>query len=168
MLHHPTYDRLKSLRLDGMAEAFTELQVQDRTAGLGHAEWLGLLVDREEARRETRRYESRLRAAGLRHVGACPEDVDYRARRGLDRELFRSLLTGRWITDRLNLILTGPCGVGKTWLGCALAHAACREGGLRPLQASPEALRGTRARPWRRALPEALPGHHQGTAPDPR
>jgi DNA replication protein DnaC len=128
MLHHPTLDRLKALRLDGMAESFAELQAQDRAAELSHAEWLGLLVDREEASRDTKRYESRLRAANLRHVGACPEDVDYRARRGLDRGLFQNLLTGKWIADRRNLILTGPCGVGKTWLGCALAQAACREG----------------------------------------
>ena len=128
MLHHPTLDRLKTLRLDGMAEAFAELQAQDRAAELSHAEWLGLLVDREEASRETKRYDSRLRAAKLRHVGACPEDVDYRARRGLDRGLFQALLTGKWIADKRNLILTGPCGVGKTWLGCALAQAACREG----------------------------------------
>ena len=128
MLHHPTLDRLKALRLDGMAETFAELQAQDRAAELSHAEWLGLLVDREEASRDTKRYESRLRAAKLRHVGACPEDVDYRARRGLDRGLFQALLTGKWIADKRNLILTGPCGVGKTWLGCALAHAACREG----------------------------------------
>jgi DNA replication protein DnaC len=128
MLHHPTLDRLKALRLDGMAEAFAELQAQDRASELSHAEWLGLLVDREEASRETKRYDSRLRAAKLRHVGACPEDIDYRARRGLDRGLFQALLTGKWIADKRNLILTGPCGVGKTWLGCALAHAACREG----------------------------------------
>lgn len=128
MLQHPTHDRLKALRLDGMAEAFAQLQAQDRAADLTHAEWLGLLADREEASRETKRYETRIRAAKLRHVGACPEDVDYRARRGLDRALFQSLLSGKWITDRRNLILTGPCGVGKTWLGCALAQAACRDG----------------------------------------
>lgn len=128
MLQHPTHDRLKALRLDGMAEAFAELQAQDRAADLTHAEWLGLLADREEASRETKRHETRIRAARLRHVGACPEDVDYRARRGLDRALFQSLLSGKWITDRRNLIITGPCGVGKTWLGCALAQAACRDG----------------------------------------
>jgi DNA replication protein DnaC len=64
----------------------------------------------------------------LRHVGACSEDVDYRARRGLDKALFQSLLTGRWITDKRNLIITVPCGVGKTWLGCALAQSAFRDG----------------------------------------
>jgi DNA replication protein DnaC len=128
MLDHPTLHHLKALRLDGMAEAFAELQMQDRAADLSHAEWLGLLVDREVASRETKRFEARMRTARLRHVGASPEDVDYRARRGLDKSLFQSLLTGRWIADKRNLIITGPCGVGKTWLGCALAQAACRDG----------------------------------------
>ena len=123
MLDHPTLDHLKALRLDGMAEAFAELQAQDAAADFSHAEWLGLL-----ASRETKRFEARMRSARLRHVGACPEDVDYRARRGLDKTLFQSLLTGRWITDKRNLIITGPCGVGKTWLGCALAQTACRDG----------------------------------------
>ena len=119
MLDHPTLHHLKGLRLDGMAEAFAELQMQDAAADLSHAEWLGLLVDREVASRETKRFEARMRTARLRHVGASPEDVDYRARRGLDKSLFQSLLTGRWIADKRNLIITGPCGVGKTWLGCA-------------------------------------------------
>jgi DNA replication protein DnaC len=128
MLNHPTLDQLKTLKLDGMAEAFAELEARDGTADLTHAEWLGLLIDRESASRDTRRFQARMRTARLRHVGACPEDVDYRARRGLDKALFQELLTGRWITDRRNLIITGPCGVGKTWLACALAQAACRTG----------------------------------------
>lgn len=128
MLAHPTLDRLKALRLDGMAEAFAELQAQDSAADLTHAQWLGLLADREAASRETKRFGARMRAARLRHLGACPEDVDYRARRGLDKALFQNLLTGKWITQKRNLIITGPCGVGKTWLGCALAQAACRDG----------------------------------------
>ena len=105
-----------------------ELETQDGTADLSHAEWLGLLIDRETASRETKRFESRMRSARLRHVGASPEDVDYRAQRGLDKALFQELLTGKWIADKRNLILTGPCGVGKTWLACALAQAACRTG----------------------------------------
>lgn len=128
MLNHPTLDQLKTLKLDGMAEAFTELQTQDGAATLGHAEWLGLLIDREAASRETKRFESRLRSAKLRHGGASPEDVDYKARRGLDKALFQQLLTNRWIKDKRNLMITGPCGVGKTWLACAMAQAACREG----------------------------------------
>ena len=128
MLTHPTLDQLKALKFDGMAEAFTELETQDGTASLSHAEWLGLLIDRETASRETRRFESRMRSAKLRHVGASPEDVDYRSRRNLDKALFQKLLTGKWIRERRNLMITGPCGVGKTWLACALAQAACRDG----------------------------------------
>ena len=78
MLNHPTLEHLKALKLDGMAEAFTELQAQDGTAVLNHAEWLGLLIDREAASRETKRFESRMRTARLRHAGAAPEDVDYK------------------------------------------------------------------------------------------
>lgn len=128
MLDHPTLDQLKALKLDGMAEAYTELQGRDGTADLTHAEWLGLLIDRESASRDSKRFESRMRTARLRHVGACPEDVDYRARRGLDKALFQELLTGKWIAEKRNLIITGPCGVGKTWLACALTQAACRSG----------------------------------------
>jgi len=128
MLDHPTLDQLRSLKLDGMAEAFAELQVRDGTADLTHAEWLALLIDRESASRDTKRFQARMRTARLRHVGACPEDVDFRARRGLDKALFQELLTARWIAEKRNLIITGPCGVGKTWLACALTQAACRTG----------------------------------------
>jgi len=128
MLDHPTLDQLKTLKLDGMAEAFTEMQSQDGSAALSHAEWLGLLIDRETSSRETKRFVSRMRTAKLRHSGASPEDVDYKTRRGLDKALFQKLLTTRWIKEKRNLMITGPCGVGKTWLACALAQAACREG----------------------------------------
>jgi len=72
MLNHPTLDQLKTLKLDGMVEAFTELETQDRTVSLSHAEWLGLLTDRETSNRATKRFESRMRTARLRHVGAPP------------------------------------------------------------------------------------------------
>jgi DNA replication protein DnaC len=79
MLDHPTHDQLRSLKLDGMADAFAELQDRDDAADLNHAEWLGLLIDRETASRSTKKFQTRMRAAKLRHVGACIEDVDYRA-----------------------------------------------------------------------------------------
>lgn len=69
-----------------------------------------------------------MRSARLRHVGAAPEGVDYKTRRGLDNALFQSLLSGKWIADKRNLMITGPCGVGKTCLACALAQEACRKG----------------------------------------
>ncbi len=130
MLTHPTLDQLKTLKLDGMADAFVELQAQDSSDELGHAEWLALLIDRETANRSTKRFQSRMKTAKLRHVGAAVEDVDYRAyraRRRLDKALFQQLATGRWIAEHRNLLITGPCGVGKTWLACALGQKACRD-----------------------------------------
>jgi DNA replication protein DnaC len=128
MLTHPTIDQLRALKLDGMADAFVELETQDRSKELSHAEWLALLVDREAANRSTSRLRSRLKAARLRHSQACIEDVDYRAQRRLDKALFQSLATCRWIADHRSLLVTGPCGVGKSWLSCALAQKACRDG----------------------------------------
>ncbi len=127
MLDHPTLDQLKALRLDGMAEAFTELQAQDAAGDLTHPEWLALLIDREVASRNTRRFQTRMRAAKLRQAGAAIEDVDYRTPRKLDKALFQKLATGRWITEKRNLLITGPCGVGKTWLASALGQKACRD-----------------------------------------
>ena len=128
MLTHPTIDQLRALRLDGMAEAFVELQSQDAARDLAPAEWLALLLDREAAHRGTQRFKSRLRNAKLRHGQASIEDVDYRAARRLDKALFQQLAAGRWIAEHRNLLITGPCGVGKSWLSCALAQRACRDG----------------------------------------
>ena len=128
MLTHPTIDQLRELKLDGMADAFAELQQQDAARDLGHAEWLALLLDREAASRNTKRFQSRLKAAHLRHGQASVEDVDYRTPRRLDKALFQQLATGRWIAEHRSLLLTGPCGVGKSWLSCALAQKACRDG----------------------------------------
>ena len=126
MLTHPTLDQLKSLKLDGMADAFLELQAQDQADDLTHAEWLALLLDREAANRTTKRFKTRLRAARLRHPGAAIEDVDYRTPRRLDKALFQQLATCRWIERHHNLLITGPCGIGKTWLASALGQTACR------------------------------------------
>ena len=93
---------------------------------LEHAEWLALLLEHEKTLRQQKRFESRARAAKLRHA-ACVEDVDYRAIRGLDRALFLKLAAGDWIRARHNLLVTGPCGVGKSWLACALGNKACRD-----------------------------------------
>ena len=122
MLTHPTIDQLRALRLDGMADAFIELQTQDHAKDLGPAEWLALMLDREAAHRGTQRFKSRLRHAKLRHGQASIEDVDYRTPRRLDKALFQQLAACRWIAEHRNLLVTGPCGVGKSWLSCALAQ----------------------------------------------
>jgi DNA replication protein DnaC len=126
VLIHPTLDQLQRLGLHGMARAFAELQATPSSAELGHAEWLGFLLDREAADRQDRRLRARLRYARLRHHAAV-EDIDYRAARGLDRTLFQALVGGRWIEEAQNLIIEGPTGIGKSWLACALGHKACRD-----------------------------------------
>ena len=128
MLTHPTLDQLRALKLDGMADAFLELEQQDAARDLTHAEWLALLLDREIANRTTKRTQIRLRAARLRYSQASVEDVNYRAQRQLDKTLFQQLATCRWIAEKRNLLVGGKCGLGKTWLACALAQRACREG----------------------------------------
>jgi DNA replication protein DnaC len=126
LLTHPTLDQLRQLGLAGMARAFEDLAASPPGAELDHAEWLGLLLDRELADRQDRRLKARLRYARLRHQAAV-EDVDYRAPRGLDRALFQKLALGGWIEQHQNLIIEGPTGVGKSWLACALGHRACRD-----------------------------------------
>jgi DNA replication protein DnaC len=128
MLKHPTLDQLRAMKLDGMADAFVELAAQDRSRELDHAEWLGLLIDREIANRGTKRFQARLRAARLRQSQASIEDVDYRTPRQLDKGVFQQLASSRWIAEHRNLAICGPCGIGKSWLACALAQKACRDG----------------------------------------
>ena len=126
MLRHPTLEQLHQLGLIGMAKAFEELGGSRDGDALGFDDRLAILVEREAAWRASKRTEARLRQAKLRQRAAV-EDVDYRTPRGLDRALFQKLIGGQWIADHQNLLITGPCGVGKSWLACALAHKACRD-----------------------------------------
>ena len=150
MLTHPTLDLLHSLGLHGMAKGFKDLDAQPEARSLEHAEWLALLLEHEKTLRQQKRFESRARAAKLRHA-ACVEDVDYRAIRGLDRALFLKLAAGDWIRERHNLLVTGPCGVGKSWLACASATR---------LVETTSQLRTTACRvsspPWHSAEPMAV------------
>jgi hypothetical protein len=99
-------DQLGQLGLSGMAQAFAELEASDETAALTHADWLGLLLDRELTHRRDKRLAARLRYARLRQQ-ASVEDVDYRAPRGLERALFQKLTNGEWI-DALSLYTNPP------------------------------------------------------------
>ncbi|MEO5325221.1 IS21-like element helper ATPase IstB [Mesorhizobium sp. CC13] len=126
MLINPTIDMLRELGLTGMASAYQELETQTEARSLEHGEWLALLLEREATMRRQKRFEARARAAKLRH-DAQIENIDFRAARGLDRNLFMKLAGCDWVRQRHSLLLIGPAGVGKSWLACALGHKACRE-----------------------------------------
>jgi DNA replication protein DnaC len=127
MLTHPTLEKLQALRLTGMLKGLEEQLQMSGLEELGFAERLGLLVDRELTERENRRLKDRLAKARLRQAAAV-EDVDLRMPRGLDRSLFLSLCSCQWVSQHLNVLITGPTGAGKSFLACALAQKACREG----------------------------------------
>ncbi len=127
MLTHPTLDKLQSLRLSGMYQALREQMSMPDIGDLSFEERLGLLVDREMTERDDRRLKTRLHKATLRQA-ACIEDIDYRHPRGLDKALMMRLATCQWVREHHNLLMTGPTGIGKTWLACALGQQACRQG----------------------------------------
>ena len=127
MLKQPLLDQLQTLKLNGMRQALHEqLQMPDSDQ-LSFTDRLSLLVDRELTERANRRLQYRLQQARLPQQ-ACREDLDYQHPRGLDKTLIQHLLGERWLVEHLNCLITGPTGVGKTWIACALAQHACRLG----------------------------------------
>ena len=127
MLNHPTCDKLQELKLYGMHKALQEQMQTPDCAALTFEERIGLLIDREAQDRANRRLAVRLKKAKLRQ-SSCVEDIDYSQSRGLDKALMLALAGCQWICSHDNCIICGPTGAGKSYLACALAHKACREG----------------------------------------
>jgi DNA replication protein DnaC len=128
MLNQQTLEKLHALRLQGMAEAFRAQAEQKGITELSFEERFALLVDQQWTWRQNRALERRLAKAKLRHR-ASVEDIDFRAPRGLDRTLLRSLTqNSAWVREHQNVFLIGPTGIGKSFLACALAEKACRDG----------------------------------------
>ena len=150
MLNNPTLETLRALKLHGMAAAFEEQLQNPSSASLAFEERFGLLVDRERLHREDGRTTRLLRHARLKHSQASVEDINYRADRKLDKRLIATLATGEWIRRGHGLLMTGKTGTGKSWLFCALARQACRQGLVGAVLASREAPRAAadRARRW--------------------
>jgi DNA replication protein DnaC len=128
MLTAPTLEQLQTLRLPTMAAAWTAQQQAPDVAALGFDERFGLLVDAEWRARENKRLARTLQEAKLKLPQACVEAIDYPARRELDKSVIRQLATGRWVAEHQHVLITGATGVGKTFVACALAHQACRQG----------------------------------------
>jgi DNA replication protein DnaC len=128
MLNQPTIDKLKTLRLDAMAAAWAEQQKRGDLSKMGFDERLALLVDAEWLDRENKRLARCLKEAKLRLSQACVEDIEYTARRELDKAVIKQLSTCRWIAEHQNVVITGATGTGKTYIACALAQQACRRG----------------------------------------
>lgn len=127
MLTEPTIDKLRNIWLYGMADAYVEQQKSANVKGMDFDDRFGLLVDAEWLLRQNRRTKRRMKEAKLRLTQACIEDVDTGAARGIEKGVLMRLATCAFIDEHLNVIITGPTGTGKTYLGCALAQAAIRK-----------------------------------------
>jgi DNA replication protein DnaC len=125
MLKHPTTDLMATLGLNGMLQALEEqLAAPEPYREMEFLERLAYLIDREQIHRHNSILTRRLRTARLRQ-NACIEDIDFRQSRGLDKSLVAELTSGQWVRGHQNLLITGPTGVGKSYLGCAFAHRSC-------------------------------------------
>jgi DNA replication protein DnaC len=127
MLNEQTHQKLVAMRMHGMNAAFQQYLDEPSHDKLSFEERFGLMVDREYAERSERKLRLRLGRAKLKEQ-ACMEDINFRHPRGLDRSVIQRLGTCQWLVKHENVILCGPTGIGKTWLACALANKACREG----------------------------------------
>jgi DNA replication protein DnaC len=127
MLNQPTLEKLNLMKLHGMADAFRAQLASTDVSQLAFEERFGLLVDQQWLWKENRALAHRLHSARLKERGVV-EDIDYQHPRGLDRKLMRTLANSEWVRQHQNILLIGPTGIGKTWLGCALAQKACRDG----------------------------------------
>lgn len=130
MLSQQTLEKMNAMKLAAMAEAFEQQLGSGEHAKLSFEERLGLLVDCEWTAREQRKLVRRLRAAKPRYKTAALENVDFKNPRGLNRQQVLSLGSCSWIQERHNLLITGPAGIGKSFLACAFVERACRRGFL--------------------------------------
>lgn len=128
MLPQPTVEKMLAMRLEAMVETWKRLAADEQSQALPFADQLAMLVESLWIARQNLAFEQRLRRARLQN-GPCVENIDYRAARGLDKSLVRSLAAeSGWVRKNENIFVLGPTGVGKSYLATALAQKACRDG----------------------------------------
>ena len=127
MLTQETIEKKNAMKLFGLVAAFGTQLSSSEYDELSFEERVGLLVDAEWTDRERRKLSRRLKAAKLRYPASL-ENVNFQAPRGLNRQQILTLGSGRWITEQHNLLITGPTGIGKSFLACAFVERACRRG----------------------------------------
>lgn len=127
MLAEQTIEKLNEMKLHGMTRALRQWMQAPHDKDLAPADLVGLLADAEWIYRENRKLTARLSKAKLRQP-ACIEDIDYSHSRGLTKAMVHELSSSRWVAAHQNIIISGPTGVGKSYLACALGNKACRDG----------------------------------------
>jgi len=127
MLNEQTINKMQEMKLLGMAQFFKELMGKPEHSDLTHDEFVGLLIDAEATSRENRKMQRLLRDAKLKQQ-ACIEDIDYKHPRGLRKQTLLELSTGQWLVNHQNVLISGPTGVGKTYIACAIGNSVCRAG----------------------------------------
>ncbi|MCX6000748.1 MAG: IS21-like element helper ATPase IstB [Chloroflexi bacterium] len=127
MLNQQTMSILRSLKLFGMASGFEERLADTKHASLSHAEFVGLLVQDEKTYRDNLRLRRLLKKAKLRQEAAM-EDIDYGASRGLSQQVILELANPQWVAAHRNVLISGPTGIGKSFIACALGNTAARSG----------------------------------------
>ncbi len=156
MLYQPLMDKLHAMKLHGMAAAMEEQRNDPNASALTFEDRLGLLVDRQYVCNQDRALRNRLRYAGLSPDGPCAENVNYRAERSLSRRALDVLFGPEWIRQGQHLLLTGPTGVGKSYIAEALARQACRNGFRTLMFYSPKLFRTLRTAELDGSLPKLL------------
>lgn len=127
MINEQTIAKMNELKLFGMAKGFTDRIQQTQKTELTHSEFVGLLVEDEKVYRENRKMGRLLKNAKLRQQASL-EEVDYTHPRGLSKQIIVELNRSQWLVSQQNVLITGPTGLGKSFLACALGNYACRAG----------------------------------------